>query len=135
MKQWKQKKSLCFLLMICMLFLGMCVESVQADSFFSYESSAHTASTLLSGERTTLTAQEYPVETISRDEYFTSSSQIIRRSFSRNNRGTALSLLFVDTLPQISPFIQASSDIELTAESSCSTVIVNYIHHKDGKKA
>lgn len=135
MNQWKQKKSLCFLLMICMLFLGMCVENAQADSFFSYESSSHAASTLLSGERTTLTTQEYPVENISRDECFTSSSQIVRRSFSRSNRGTALSLLFVDILPQISPFIQASSDSELTDESSCSTVIVNYIHHKDGKKA
>ena len=135
MNQWKQKKSLCFLLMICMLFLGMCVENVQADSFFSYESSAHTASTLLSGDRTTLTAQEYTVENISRDECFTSTSQIVRRSFNRSTRGTALSLLFMDILPQISPFIQMSSDLELADESSCSTVIVNYIHHKDGKKA
>lgn len=131
----KQKMSIYFLLLICMLFLGMCIENVHADSFFSYESSAHAASTLLSGERTSLTAQEYTVVTISRQDFVTCSNQIIRRSFTRNTRGTALLLLFVDILSQISPFIQTSSDFELTDESSCSTVIVNYIHHKDGKKA
>lgn len=134
MNQWKQKKSLCFLLMICILFLGMCIDNNQADSFFSYESSVHTASTLL-GKGTTLTAQEYTIESISKDEYFIGSSQIARRSFSPGNKGTSLSLLFVDILPQNSSLTQISSDIELADEFSCSTVIVNYIHHKDGKKA
>lgn len=134
MNQWKQKKSLCFLLMICILFLGMCVENNQADSFFSYESSTHTASALL-GKRTTLTVQEYTIESISKDDYITCFNQISHRSFTSGNRGTALSLLFVDILPQYSSLIQISSDIELADESSCSTVIVNYIHHKDGKKA
>lgn len=135
MKQWKQKKSLCFFLIICMLFLGMCVENIQADSFFSYESSAHSASSLLSGERTTLTTQEYLVSNISKDECITNSNQVIPRSFIRNSKGTALSLLFVDLLPLIFPLIQTSSDDELTNESYFSTIIINYIHHKDGKKA
>lgn len=135
MNQLKQKKSICFFFMICMLFLGMCVENIQPDSFFSYESSTHTASTLLSGKRTTLTTQEYQVETISREEFIASSNQNVYRSFNRSNRGTALSLLFVDILPQISPIILTSADCELTKESSSSTVIVGYIHHKDGKKA
>ncbi len=135
MKLLKQKKSLCFFIMICMLFLGMCVEYIQTDSFFSYESSAHSASTLLSGERITLTSQEYKAENISKDECFTNSSHVIRRSFNRSNKGAALSLLFVDILPLIFSFIQTSTDYELANESSCSTIIVNYIHHKDGKKA
>lgn len=135
MKQWKQKKSLCCFIMICMLFLGMCVESIYAGSFFSYESSAHSASTLLSGKRISLTTQEYKVENISKEECFTSSNPVIRRSFSRGNKGMTLSLLFVDILPLFFPFIQTSSDYELATESSCSTMIVNYIHHKDGKKA
>lgn len=135
MKQWKQKKCLYFIIMVCMLFLGMCVEKIQSDSFFSYESSAHSASTLLSGKRITLTTQEYKVENISKEECFSSSNPVIRRSFSRGNKGIALGLLFVDILPLFFPFIQTSSDYELATESSCSTMIVNYIHHKDGKKA
>lgn len=66
MKQWQQKKSLCFFLIIGILFLGVCAENIQADSFFSYESSTHSASSLLSGERTTLTTQEYLVSNISK---------------------------------------------------------------------
>lgn len=135
MKQWQQKKSLCFFLIIGILFLGVCAENIQADSFFSYESSTHSASSLLSGERTTLTTQEYLVSNISKDECITNSSQVIPRSFIRNSKGTALCLLFVDLLPLIFPLIQTSSDDELTNESYFSTIIINYIHHKDGKKA
>lgn len=135
MKQWQQKKSLCFFLIIGILFLGVCAENIQADSFFSYESSTHSASSLLSGERTTLTTQEYLVSNISKDECITNSNQVIPRSFIRNSKGTALSLLFVDLLPLIFPLIQTSSDDELTNESYFSTIIINYIHHKDGKKA
>lgn len=135
MKQWQQKKSLCFFLIIGILFLGVCPENIQADSFFSYESSTHSASSLLSGERTTLTTQEYLVSNISKDECITNSNQVIPRSFIRNSKGTALCLLFVDLLPLIFPLIQTSSDDELTNESYFSTIIINYIHHKDGKKA
>ena len=135
MKQWQQKKSLCFFLIIGILFLGVCAENIQADSFFSYESSTHSASSLLSGERTTLTTQEYLVSNISKDECMTNSNQVIPRSFIRNSKGTALCLLFVDLLPLIFPLIQTSSDDELTNESYFSTIIINYIHHKDGKKA
>lgn len=135
MKQWQQKKSLCFFLIIGILFLGVCAENIQADSFFSYESSTHSASSLLSGEQTTLTTQEYLVSNISKDECITNSNQVIPRSFIRNSKGTALCLLFVDLLPLIFPLIQTSSDDELTNESYFSTIIINYIHHKDGKKA
>lgn len=135
MKLEKQKKSICFLLMICMLFLGMCFENIQTDSFFSYETTTHSASTLRSGERTTLTSQVYQEETLARQDGITSFSQDVRRCFSRTTRGTALNLLFVDILPLISPIILISSDCELAQESSSRTVIVNYIHHKDGKKA
>ena len=135
MKQWQQKKSLCFFLIIGILFLGVCAENIQADSFFSYESSTHSASSLLSGERTTLTTQEYLVSNISKDECITNSNQVIPRSFIRNSKGTALCLLFVNLLPLIFPLIQTSSDDELTNESYFSTIIINYIHHKDGKKA
>lgn len=135
MKQWQQKKSLCFFLIIGILFLGVCAENIQADSFFSYESSTHSASPLLSGERTTLTTQEYLVSNISKDECITNSNQVIPRSFIRSSKGTALCLLFVDLLPLIFPLIQTSSDDELTNESYFRTIIINYIHHKDGKKA
>lgn len=135
MTQWKQKKGLCCFIMICMLFLGMCVESIHTGSFFSYESSAHSSSTLLSGERITLTAQEYKVETLSKNECITNSGSAIRHSLGRYSRGTTLNLLFVDLLPLIFLFIQTSSDHEHANGSSCSTMIINYIHHKDGKKA
>ena len=131
----KQKKSICFLFMICLLFLGMCFENVQTDSSFLYENTTHTASTLRSVEKPTLTDQVYRQETLSEQAYAINLRQAVRRPFTRTNRGAALNLIFVDILPQISPIIYTSSDCELANESFSNTVIVNYIHHKDGKKA
>lgn len=131
----RQKKSICFLLMICMLFLGMCFESIQTDSSFSCENTTYTVSTIRSAERTTLTKQVYYDETLAKEESITDSQQAVRRLFTRTSRGIALNLAFVDILPQISPIFYTSLDCELAQESSSNTIIVNYIHHKDGKKA
>lgn len=135
MRFWKQKKSICFLFMICILFLGMCFENVQTDSSFLCENTAHTVSTLRSTESPTLTDHVYRQETFSEQAYAVNLRQAVRRTFTRTNKGAALNLIFVDILPQISPTIYTSSDCELIHESFSNTVIVNYIHHKDGKKA
>lgn len=135
MKLGRQKKSICFLLMICMLFLGMCFESIQTDSSFSCENTVYTVSTIRSAERTTLTKQVYYEETIAKEESITDPQQAVQRLFNRTSRGIALNSAFVDILPQISPIFYTSLDCELAQESSSNTIIVNYIHHKDGKKA
>ena len=131
----RQKKSICFLLMICMLFLGMCFENIHADSSFSCENTTYTISTIRSAEETTLTKQVYYEETLAKEESIMDPQQAVRRIFSRISRGISLNLAFVDILPQISPIFYTSLDCELAQESSSNTIIVNYIHHKDGKKA
>lgn len=135
MRFGRQKKSICFLLMICMLFLGMCFENIQTDSSFSCENTTYTVSTISSGERTTLTKQVYYEENLAKEESITDTQQAARRIFNRISRGISLNLAFVDILPQNSPIIYTSSDCELAKESSSNAIIVNYIHHKDGKKA
>ncbi len=135
MRMEKQKKSICFLLLICMLFLGMCFENVQADSFFLTKTTAQATSTIRSAGHSTLTNLVYHEEAIAKQDCATDINQVVRRCLNRTLRGTALNLIFVDILPQISPIILTSADCELTEESSSCTVIVNYIHHKDGKKA
>ena len=131
----KQKKSICVLLIISMLFLGMCFESVQAGSSFSCESTTFTTSTIRSTERTTLTSQIYAEETLAWQDCITSFQQAVRLTFSRTTRGIALYLALVDILPQVSPIYYTSSNCELSKESSSNTIIINFIHHKDGKKA
>lgn len=135
MKFGKQQKCIYFLFIIGMLFLGMCFENIQTGSSFSCENATHTVSTIRSSERTTLTKQVYHDETLTREDCVVSIRQAVRRTFTRTCRGISLNLAFVDILPQFFPFICSSSDCELVKEFSSNTVIVNYIHHKDGKKA
>lgn len=133
----KPQKSICFLLIICLLFLGMCSERVQADSSFSCsdETAFHTDSSLRSVEKSILTDQLYVQETLTRESGITGLRQAVRRVFARTYRGAALSLILADILPPISHIITASNDCELSAEPSSNTIIVSFIHHKDGKKS
>lgn len=137
MRFWKQKRSICFLSMICILFLGMCFENVQTDSSFSYssENTAHTASTFRSARHATLTNSFYKQGTLTNEDCVTNLRQAVRRTFTRANKSAALNLILVDILPQISPIIYTSSDCQLTPEPFSNTIIVSYIHHKDGKKS
>lgn len=113
----------------------MCFENIQTDSSFSCDNTSYSVSTICSGERTTLTKQVYYEETLAKEESIMDPQQAVRRIFSRISRGISLSLVFVDILPQNSPIIYTSSDCKLAKESSSNAIIVNYIHHKDGKKA
>lgn len=132
----KQKKSICSFFIIFVLFLGMCFEKTQADSFFSFSSFSHdTTAVICSIPKTASIDTIYHENTLTEQDCSLEYQQLLRRFFSRAGKNIALILTFVDTLPQIFPTIKASSDCELTNESSSSTVIVNYIHHKDGKKA
>ncbi len=130
----KQKKWICFIMLACMLFLGMCLENIHADSFLAYESSTHSASTLLSGSRTTFITQDYPEETYIRYDSIDTLHHLMHRSMNRCRGDFSLNPAFVDVLPQIFLLIFTALAVKRIPAFSCSTVIVNYIHLTDGAK-
>ena len=59
MNNRKQHKSICFILILSMLFLGMCFENIEADSFLAYQLVSQADSTLRSSQNTSLSRQIY----------------------------------------------------------------------------
>ena len=115
MNSRKQHKSICFILILSMLFLGMCFENIEADSSLAYQ----------------LVSQE---ESIGRP--VGNSIQLnARRNNSRTGRGTDVSLLSADILLQTFPHTSIVLSPIYGSASHSTSVIVDYIHHKDGKKA
>ena len=59
MNSRKQHKSICFILILSMLFLGMCFENIEADSSLAYQLVSQADSTLRSSQNTSLSRQIY----------------------------------------------------------------------------
>lgn len=135
MKIKKQHKSICFLLMISMLFLGMCFEDIEADSCFAYQLSVQTNSTLRSMQNTSLSHQSFTEETTIGQPVSAIIRQAAKRSCSRTGRNSELDLLSAEILWHNFPTFFTLSSRESGYEIPSNTVIVDYIHHKDGKKS
>ena len=134
MNSRKQHKSICFILILSMLFLGMCFENIEADSSLAYQLVSQADSTLRSSQNTSLFRQIYMEESIGRP--VGNSIQLnARRNNSRTGRGTDVSLLSADILLQTFPHTSIVLSPIYGSASHSTSVIVDYIHHKDGKKA
>lgn len=130
----KQHKSICFILILSMLFLGMCFEDIEADSFLASQLVSQTESTLRSTQNTSLSKQVYMDESIGKP--VGNSVQLnVRRNNSRTGRSTDISLLSADILLQTFPHTSIVLSAIHGSASHSTSVIVDYIHLKDGKKA
>ena len=134
MNSRKQHKSICFILILSMLFLGMCFENIEADSSLAYQLVSQADSTLRSSQNTSLSRQIYMEESIGRP--VGNSIQLnARRNNSRTGRGTDVSLLSADILLQTFPHTSIVLSPVYGSASHSTSEIVDYIHHKDGKTA
>lgn len=134
MKSRKQHKSLCFILILSMLFLGMCFEEVEADSFFAYQLAAQSDSVLRSNLNTSFSKQVYTEEALGRP--VGSIVQVsARRNHSKTGNETDISLSTAEHLLRTIPVTSTFVSSYYGALPQTSSMIVDYIHQKDGKKA
>lgn len=129
----KQNNIICLLLTAIMLLSGMCYEKVHADSLFSYESLADNTSSMDSSDSLADNTVLLLGELFSQRNVITSIRHT-RQTDERTGPRTDLYLSFVDALPHYSIFYSMAADVELYSEARSNTVIINFIHHKDGKK-
>jgi len=136
MGQLKKRKSICFLLIIAMLFMGMCFEKIHTDSLFLNNESSKSASIrsceqLISSEVFCL--QEENLRQSSNTESFM--RQAVRHSIIRNSRNVDINLLHADILPQYSPISVSDAICGIIPVIFNNLIVAGYIHDKDGKKA
>ncbi len=136
MKQLKTKRSICFLLIISMLFMGMCFEDIHADSLFLNNNSNQSAS-IRSGER--IISSEifclYEENLRQSSDIVSAIRQLVKRNTTRIGRNSDINLLYVDNFPQYFQISVSHTICGVTPVIFNNLIISRYIHEKDGKKA
>lgn len=135
MNMRKKRVSLSVLLIIFILFLGMCFEDYEAGSFFQYRLSLGSDSMLREAADPTLSGQVYTEEYSIGQQAEAMIRQSAASTRSQNSRESAFHLLSAEILWHIFPVIFLLWSREHGLRQLGHFVIVDYIHHKDGKKA
>ena len=129
-----KQKYVSFVLIIAMLFLGMCYSNTQADSSLMYAKIHHTDS-IINGSSDVEFPEQFSTES-SRQIVIVYSSQYEETHRTNNSFSRKISclLLIVHLLSQVFPFIFSQCFAGRFCHTLCTDVIVTYIHRKDGKK-
>ena len=127
------KRYICCVLAAIVLFLGMCVDTVEADSFFLYSSSvstdAHISSAqVISNEDTSCTN-----EMLGRNKPMQFRNLYQRNTSSEQYRNLLLSFI-VGAILQYLFLLQVAEHYVSNQLIHSDTVTITYIHQTDGEK-
>lgn len=135
MRLSRQQQRIYILFILSMLFLGMCLEDFQAGSSLMYHVSTQTDSTLRSSQGMTLSSQVYKEENSFGQRTGEYIRQALRRGSGKTGRERILNLLSVQVLWQTFPVTFTLLSHACGSKIYSNAVIMDFIHHKDGKKA
>ena len=140
MHHCKKRNPICFLLILSMLFFGMCFDAVQTDSFLACREectygAVHAAPPgLHSAGRSVSPEKAYVPETFRTDASILA-PQSSSRSGGRICRSSCIPPSATDVLPLLFPPASGSDSHVVFREIISNTVIITYIHRQDGQKA
>lgn len=129
----KYQKMIGFILVICMLFSGVCLEITKADSVSAYSVESHPVSQISSVQKKIINSDSCTIEMLG----FRNASGVIggAKQFSGNwEVNASLFLVYVDNLYQSMHNFSVAINIPQFPELYPKAVVLNYIHNKDGKK-
>jgi len=128
----RNHKLICIALMAAIMISGICLNGIQANSFFS----CHKESSISAPDKLVEKGSVYRTEQLSEREVIRSIRQIrnnSRRANSRTEQEIEFCLFNVEILPHKFHSISATEE-NLYYENLCSVAILNYIHKQDGEK-
>lgn len=135
----RQIRSICLIVILSVLLIGMCPTGMVADSFLACSNARSvaqdTTGTILRSPSNTIRNVVYTQETLPEYETFLTPTTSLRRISMRQLNRDYYS---VHRIPDIlSIYFNASGNHTgcLLVKNSSNMVIVNYIHHQDGAKA
>ena len=139
----RQQKNICILLITFILFLGMCFDSVQTDSYLPYtaleasdEISDITTALLQDTHNTSFSNQIFSETVLGRQVSSFVHNQFARRILStKSGKGNSLAFFLLHLLPLLLSSFLISDAYEFQPDIRNTSIIIQYIHHKDGKKS
>lgn len=132
MKKIRNHKLICIVMMIAIMISGICLNEIQANSYFSCKQE----SSITSPDNTLDEGSIYRTERLSQREVIRSIRQVrtnTRRASSKAESELCFCSFDVDILPQKFHSISAIEE-RLYYETLRSIAILNYIHKQDGEK-
>ncbi len=129
------RKSICFLLILALLFLGACSDDIRTAASFSHGIYDTEATVIRSCQNDSLTQQLFHEETLSQHSCAALIKDSAKRTADKTGRGIFSLLSYVESLPPTNPFIHIAATGHCCQVIHSNTVIISYIHGKDGKKA
>lgn len=133
MEKVRNHKLICIMIAMAIMISGICLNEIQANSFFSCKQE----SSISSPDNTIDEGSVYRTEQLSQREVVSSIRQVrtnTRRVNSKAENEICFCSFDVDILPQKFHSISAIEE-RLYYETLCSVAILNYIHKQDGEKA
>ena len=138
----KTQKNVCILLFSFILLLGMCFDTMQADSLFSCTAleiaDEHSTQALpvLEGSHNVSFLNQICSEVTLGRPISAIQQQVIRRSFrTGTGKGYRFVYLFLYILPLLFSSLLILEAYSFMPDIRKSSIIIRYIHHKDGKKS
>ena len=134
MRKVRNQKCICLLLAIAIMISGICLEKIPADSYFSCNQS----NTIVKAEGVFKNISACRTETLSQREVLSSlraANRPFRSNQVRTHNLSGCSLFSVGFLPQNFQSKQGTEKGDVYCNTSCSVVILSYIHNQDGEKA
>ncbi len=129
----KYNRLISFMLFILIVFSGMCTQGLRADSLFEYTAAHREQSHIVSADAKEHNRDGCTIEMLSRigETYISSAA---KRSGDRNSR--ELSQLLLCTLLGSNTISNTYAAVQILRipKLHTNTVILKYIHNKDGKK-
>lgn len=125
----KQQKTIFTFFFIFVMLFGMCFDAYEADSFLSCAAS-------LSDHAQEASLEDYDGVSLSDDFCLEAvRSRQPSASSQKNKSRRSVAFLFLRLLPLLFSSILLSDISKLLPDTGNTSVIIRYIHHKDGKKS
>lgn len=135
MKTKQFRKNICFLLIVALLFLGMYSNDAQTASAFAHASSGTAASSLRPCGSSAPAQYIFDEENLTQHNCAALLRASSRRTADKAGRSIFPVLSYVEPLPLSNSFICIAAGSEPCQAVRSNTIIISYIHLKDGKKA
>lgn len=137
-----KRNSLSLLFLFCILFLGMCFGSIPADSLLECANpvsaaagNTFPAASIDSPGKALPAEQAFEHKTLSHSDAVLSLRHTVRKSIFRIGRGNGSVFSFSLLPPRVFTFFTCSNPHEFFHDFISTTIIISYIHQKDGQKA
>lgn len=134
MRKQRNNNFICCILAALVLLFGMCLDTTSTDSYLTYGQVDQSEDTITSPEVTFSSSAICTQQMLGQGERTTSIQEGKPTNPSTLNR-LSLNLYSAELRAQSQQFHLPTASIEVSDELPYNAVIMNYIHHKDGKKA